>query len=210
MIKWFKAFVLGIIFWYILTVILGSIVGLLFKDLIFFKSNSNLMNFILFPVGILLGFKISKTSFFIFQKNNIPITKLQSELIINELKIVIENANQLDKKDRERVANNVMNQIAKYVSEIEGLTKPSKEVDEICKKQLREAMRKRQNAITELEYKNPDWIQASLIESFLQCNSGFLEKKNNKIMMDLISGFIRENTKIIPTKNPTHPSHSRK
>lgn len=109
MIKWFKAFVLGIIFWYILTVILGSIVGLLFKDLIFFKSNSNLMNFILFPVGILLGFKISKTSFFIFQKNNIPITKLQSELIINELKIVIENANQLDKKDRERVANNVMN-----------------------------------------------------------------------------------------------------
>jgi hypothetical protein len=101
---------------------------------------------------------------------------------------------ELNKKDRERVATNVMNQMAFYVSEIEGLPKPSKKVDEICKRQLREAMIKRQNAITVLGYKNPDWIQAALVESFLQFNSGFIEKKNYKIMIDLISGFIRKNT----------------
>jgi hypothetical protein len=193
MIKWIRAFVLGVIFWYVLTVFLGFIIGLLFKDLSFFKSNSNLMNFILFPVGMWLGFKITKTSFFGFQTNNTPVTKLQNELLANELKIVVKKANELNKKDRERVAINVMNQMATYVSEIEGLPKPSKEVEEICKRQLREAMIKRQNAITELEYKNPDWIQASLVESFLHCNSGFLEKKTYKIMMDLISGFIRKN-----------------
>ena len=193
MIKWIRAFVLGVIFWYVLTVFLGFIIGLLFKDLSFFKSNSNLMNFILFPVGMWLGFKITKTSFFGFQTNNTPVTKLQNELLANELKIVVKKANELNKKDRERVAINVMNQMATYVSEIEGLPKPSKEVEEICKRQLREAMIKRQNAITELEYKNPDWIQASLVESFLHCNSGFLEKKTYKIMMDLISGFIRTN-----------------
>jgi hypothetical protein len=196
MIKWLGASVLGVIFWYVLTIFLGFIISLLFKDLSFFKSNSNLMNFILFPVGMWLGFKITKKSFFGFQTNNTPVTKLQNELLANELKIVVKKANELNKKERERVAINVMNQMATYVSEIEGLPKPSKEVEEICKRQLREAMRKRQNAITELEYKNPDWIQASLVESFLHCNSGFLEKKTYKIMMDLISGFIRENTKI--------------
>ena len=89
-----------------------------------------------------------------------------------------------------------MKQMATYVSQIEGLPKPSKKVDEICKRQLREAIIKRQNAISSLGAKNPDWIQASLVESFLHCNSGFLEKKNSKIMMDLISDFIRKNIKI--------------
>ena len=195
MIKWLKAFVLGVIFWYLLTILLGFIIALLFKDLIFFKSNSNLMNFILFPVGMWLGFKITRTSFLGFQKNNTSVTKLQNELLLNELKIVIKNANELNKKDRERVATNVWNQMLTYVSEIEGLPKPSKEVEKICKRQLREATIKRQNAITELEYKNPDWIQASLVESFLFCNSGFLEKKTYKIMMELISDFIRKNEK---------------
>jgi len=167
MIKSLKAFALGVIFWYLLTILLGFIIALLFKDLIFFKSNSNLMNFILFPVGMWLGFKITKTSFLGLQTNDTPISKLQNELLVNELKKVVKNANELNKKDRERVATNVWNQMATYVSEIEGLPKPSKEVEEICKRQLREAMRKRQNAITELEYKNPDWIQASLVESFL-------------------------------------------
>jgi hypothetical protein len=195
MIKSLKAFLLGVIFWYLLTILLGFIIALLFKDVIFFKSNSNLMNFILFPVGMWLGFKITKTSFLGTQTNDTPISKLQSELLVNELKIVLKNANELNKKDRERVATNVWNQMATYVSEIEGLPKPSKEVEEICKRQLREAMRKRQNAITELEYKNPDWIQASIVESFLFCNSGFLEKKTYKIMMELISDFIRKNEK---------------
>jgi hypothetical protein len=197
MIKWIKAFIIGVIIWIILTFIYGFIMGMLnLSELSFFRSNSYLHNFILYPIGIWLGFKITKTSFLGLQTNNTPVTKLQNELLANELKIVVKKANELNKKDRERVATNVWNQMATYVSEIEGLPKPSKKVDEICKRQLREATIRRQNAITELEYKNPDWIQASLVESFLHCNSGFLEEKTYKIMMDLISGFVRENTKI--------------
>ena len=195
MIKWIKAFILGLIFWVILTFIYGFVMGIFnLSELSFFKSNSYLHNFILYPIGIWLGFKITKTSF-LGTRKDIPITKLTNQMLENELKIVIKNANELNKKDRERVATNVWNQMLTYVSEIEGLPKPSKKVDEICKRQLREATIKRQNAITELEYKNPDWIQASLVESFLHCNSGFLEKKTYKIMMDLISDFIRKNTK---------------
>jgi hypothetical protein len=197
MIKWIKAFIIGVIIWIILTFIFGFIMGMLnLSELSFFRSNSYLHNFILYPIGIWLGFKITKTSFLGLQTNNTPVTKLQNELLANELKIVVKKANELNKKDRERVATNVWNQMATHVSEIEGLPKPSKKVDEICKRQLREATIRRQNAITELEYKNPDWIQASLVESFLHCNSGFLEEKTYKIMMDLISGFVRENTKI--------------
>jgi len=195
MIKWIKVFILGLIFWFILTFIYGFVIGIFnLGELSFFKSNSYLHNFILYPIGIWLGFKITKTSFLGTQKD-IPITKLQNELIVNELRGTIKDAYKLNKNDRKRVATNVMNQMLTYVSEIEGLPKPSKKVDEICKRQIREATIKRQNAITSLGAKNPEWIKAALIESFLHSNSGFLEKKNSEIMMDLISGFIRENTK---------------
>lgn len=204
MIKWIKAFILGLIFWIILTIIYGFLVSILefigtyildFKLPNIFKSNySNFNNLILLPVSMWLSFKITKTSFLGTQKD-IPITKLQNELIVNELRGTIKDAYKLNKNDRERVATNVMKQMLTYVSEIEGLPKPSKKLDEICKRQIREAGIKRKNAITSLGAKNPDWIQAALIESFLHSNSGFLEKKNSKIMMDLISSFIRENTK---------------
>jgi uncharacterized membrane protein YedE/YeeE len=81
MIKWIKAFVLGLLFWFILTVIYGFIVSILkftgtyFLDFelpsIFIKSNySNFNNLIFLPVGIWLGFKITKTSFLSSTKNN--------------------------------------------------------------------------------------------------------------------------------------------
>lgn len=204
MIKWIKAFILGLIFWVILTIIYGFLVSILefigtyildFKLPNIFKSNySNFNNLILLPVSMWLSFKITKTSFLGTQKD-IPITKLQNELIVNELRGTIKDAYKLNKNDRERVATNVMKQMLTYVSEIEGLPKPSKKLDEICKRQIREAGIKRKNAVTSLGTKNPDWIQAALIESFLHSNSGFLEKKNSKTIMDLISSFIRENTK---------------
>jgi hypothetical protein len=204
MIKWIKAFILGLIFWVILTIIYGFLVSILefigtyildFKLPNIFKSNySNFNNLILLPVSMWLSFKITKTSFLGTQKD-IPITKLQNELIVNELRGTIKDAYKLNKNDRERVATNVMKQMLTYVSEIEGLPKPSKKLDEICKRQIREAGIKRKNAVTSLGIKNPDWIQAALIESFLHSNSGFLEKKNSKTIMDLISSFIRENTK---------------
>ena len=61
MIKWIKAFVIGIVIWFLLTVVYGFIVGILDLDQTeFFLNNSLLNNFILFPVGIWLGFKIIK------------------------------------------------------------------------------------------------------------------------------------------------------
>lgn len=64
MIKWLKAFIAGVFIWYVLTIIYGTIVGMFeLKNLQFFNSNSNLHNFILYPLGMWLGFKINKTSF---------------------------------------------------------------------------------------------------------------------------------------------------
>jgi len=54
-----KALTLGIVIWFLLTIIYGFIVGILDLDQTeFFLNNSLLNNFILFPVGIWLGFKI--------------------------------------------------------------------------------------------------------------------------------------------------------
>jgi hypothetical protein len=64
MIKWIKAFIIGVIIWIILTFIYGFIMGMLnLSELSFFRSNSYIHNFILYPIGIWLGFKITKTSF---------------------------------------------------------------------------------------------------------------------------------------------------
>jgi hypothetical protein len=119
-----------------------------------------------------------------------------NEKMINELKDTVKNANELNQKERTRVAINVRNQILKYISEIEGLPKPSEKVDLICKKQLMEVMTNRQNAITSLGAKNPDWIQAALIESFIHGNIGFTEKnrETTKVITELIFEFIRNNT----------------
>ena len=61
MIKWIKVFALGVVIWFLLTIIYGFIVEILDLDQIeFFLKNSLLNNFILLPVGIWLGFKIIK------------------------------------------------------------------------------------------------------------------------------------------------------
>ena len=80
MIKWIKAFILGLIFWVILTIVYGFLVSILefigtyilyFQLPSIFKSNySKFNNLILLPVGIWLSFKITKTSFLGTQKNN--------------------------------------------------------------------------------------------------------------------------------------------
>ena len=63
MIKWIKAFALGVVLWFLLTFLYGVIIGILDLDKTeFFLNNSLLNNFILFPVGIWLGFKIIKYS----------------------------------------------------------------------------------------------------------------------------------------------------
>ena len=64
MIKLFKAFISGAFIWYFLTIIYGAVVVRLgLYELKFFNSNSQLHNFILFPLGMWLGFKFNKISF---------------------------------------------------------------------------------------------------------------------------------------------------
>ncbi len=64
MIRWIKAFILGIIIWYILTIVYGTLVGALdLNELSFFNSKSNFHNFILYPIAVWLSFKFTKTSF---------------------------------------------------------------------------------------------------------------------------------------------------
>jgi len=71
MIKWIKAFALGVVIWLLLTIVYGFIIGILDLDKTeFFLNNSLLNNFILFPVGIWLGFKITKTPFIGISKTN--------------------------------------------------------------------------------------------------------------------------------------------
>jgi len=61
MIKWIKALALGVVIWLLLTIVYGFIIGILDLDQTeFFLNNSLLNNFILFPAGIWLGFKIIK------------------------------------------------------------------------------------------------------------------------------------------------------
>jgi hypothetical protein len=61
MIKWIKAFALGVILWFVLTFIYGFIIGILdLNNTEFFSNNSLLNNFILLPVGIWSGYKIIK------------------------------------------------------------------------------------------------------------------------------------------------------
>jgi len=77
MFKWIRAFVIGIVIWFLLTVVYGFIVGILDLDKTeFFLNNSLLNNFILLPVGIWLGFKITKTPIIGLSKtNNIALDK---------------------------------------------------------------------------------------------------------------------------------------
>jgi hypothetical protein len=61
MIKWIKAFALGVVLWFVLTFIYGFIIGILdLNNTEFFSNNSLLNNFILLPVGIWSGYKIIK------------------------------------------------------------------------------------------------------------------------------------------------------
>tara|TARA_Y100000031_G_C8145531_1_gene349761 strand:- start:51 stop:326 length:276 start_codon:yes stop_codon:yes gene_type:complete len=63
--KWVLSFLLGCALWYILTIIFGFIIGFMgLGYLDHFKENSFFYNIFLYPIGIWLGFKITKTPFF--------------------------------------------------------------------------------------------------------------------------------------------------
>lgn len=63
--RWIGAMILGVILWYLITFLFGFIIGVTdLKNLNFFKSSNNFINFVWYPLGVWLAFKITKTSFF--------------------------------------------------------------------------------------------------------------------------------------------------
>ena len=70
---------------------------------------------------------------------------------------------------------------------------PSSKVDKIILRQINQATKKRQKAISKLEDKDPKWIKAALIESFLLANCGKYGEKISVSTGTSIQGWIREN-----------------
>ena len=66
--NWIKSFILGNIIWFLLTFLYGLIVGFLNIETTIFFDDPFLNNFLLYPVGIWLGFKITKTPFLLDKK----------------------------------------------------------------------------------------------------------------------------------------------
>ena len=51
----------------------------------------------------------------------------------------------------------------------------------------------RQNSISEKQERDPKWIQACLLESYIIAKSDFIEDKEEQEISDLISFWIEEN-----------------
>ena len=61
---WIGSFLFGCALWYILTFLFGSMISLMgLGSLDHFKEYSFIYNILLYPIGIWLGFKITKTPF---------------------------------------------------------------------------------------------------------------------------------------------------
>ena len=113
--------------------------------------------------------------------------------LLKETIRTLEAADQLSEKDRKSVAKYVFAESIKSVQEIEGLPIPSSKVDKIILRQIDQATRKRQKAISKLEDKDPKWIKTALVEGFLLANCG---KYGEKIMFSTVTPipeWIRQN-----------------
>jgi|TARA_B110000238_G_C15944984_1_gene360644 hypothetical protein len=117
----------------------------------------------------------------------------EGKQLLDETMRTLEAADQLSDKNKKIVAKYVFSETIKAIKEIEGLPMPSPKVDKIILKQINQATKKRQKAISKLEDKDPKWLKTALVESFLLANCG---KYGEKIMwstMTPIQEWIREN-----------------
>ena len=113
--------------------------------------------------------------------------------LLKETIRTLEAADQLNDKNKKAVAKYVFSETLKAVQEIEGLPIPSPKVDKIILRQINQATKKRQKAISKLEDKDPKWLKTALVESFLLANCG---KYGEKIMWSTITPiqeWIRQN-----------------
>ena len=117
----------------------------------------------------------------------------EGKQLLDETMRTLEAADQLSDKNKKIVAKYVFSETIKAIKEIEGLSMPSPKVDKIILKQINQATKKRQKAISKLEDEDPNWLKTALVESFLLANCG---KYGEKIMwstMTPIQEWIREN-----------------
>ena len=117
----------------------------------------------------------------------------EGKQLLDETIRTLDAADQLSDKNKKIVAKYVFSETIKAIKEIEGLPIPSPKVDKIIVRQINQATKKRQKAISKLEDKDPKWLKTALVESFLLANCG---KYGEKIMwstMTPIQEWIREN-----------------
>jgi len=117
----------------------------------------------------------------------------EGKQLLDETMRTLEAADQLSDKNKKIVAKYVFSETIKAIKEIEGLPVPSPKVDKIIVRQINQATKKRQKAISKLEDKDPKWLKTALVESFLLANCG---KYGEKIMWSTITPiqeWIREN-----------------
>ena len=77
--RWVLTLILGAFFWYILTFLLGFVAAKLdLSNSSIFKNYSNIFNFLLYPLGVWIAFKITKTPFFSFKQK--LSNKMQEEM----------------------------------------------------------------------------------------------------------------------------------
>ena len=108
----------------------------------------------------------------------------QGKSLLKETLRTLEKADELSDKNKKIVAKYVFSETIKAIKEIDGLPAPSPKLDKIILKQINQATKKRQQAISKLEDKDPKWVKTALVESFLLANCG---KFGEKIMWSTIT-----------------------
>ena len=117
----------------------------------------------------------------------------EGKALLNETIRTLDAADQLSDKNKKVVAKYVFSETMKAVKEIEGLPIPSPKVDKIILKQINQATKKRQQAISKLEDKDPKWVKTALVESFLLANCGQYGEKIMWSTVTPIQEWIRQN-----------------
>ena len=103
------------------------------------------------------------------------------------------DADSLEKKDKKSIAEFVLLKIVEYMKEVEGLPIPSPELDEVFKRHGAEAKEMRYAAMSELGSKDPDWLKAAILESFILGNTRTYGKKICEDILAMIMQWIQKN-----------------
>ena len=103
------------------------------------------------------------------------------------------DADSLEKKDKKSIAEFVLLKIVEYMKEVEGLPIPSPELDEVFKRHGSEAKQMRHAAMSELGSKDPDWLKAAILESFILGNTRTYGKKICEDILAMIMQWIQKN-----------------